>query len=45
MALEKGHINVKPLISAIYPFDQALEAFEHAKIAESIKVLLDFRQQ
>lgn len=44
-ALAKGYINVRPLITAVYPFDQALDAFERAKSRESIKVLLDFRER
>ena len=41
-ALEK-YINVKPLISAVYPFDKALEAFEKAKEKGILKILLDLR--
>jgi alcohol dehydrogenase len=43
-ALTKGRINVRPLISAVYPFNKALTAFERAKEKEVIKVLLDFRE-
>jgi threonine dehydrogenase-like Zn-dependent dehydrogenase len=36
-------IQVDDLISAIYPFDRALEAFEKVKEADTIKILLDMR--
>jgi threonine dehydrogenase-like Zn-dependent dehydrogenase len=42
-ALASGRVDVRPLISAVYPFDQALHAFERAGRKESIKVLLDLR--
>ncbi|MGD0231837.1 MAG: alcohol dehydrogenase catalytic domain-containing protein [Syntrophorhabdales bacterium] len=42
-ALASGRVNVKPLVSAVYPFDEALFAFERAKRKDSLKVLLDFR--
>jgi threonine dehydrogenase-like Zn-dependent dehydrogenase len=41
-ALADGHINVKPLISAIYPFDEAMLAFEQAGKRKMLKVLFDF---
>ncbi|OPY66774.1 MAG: L-idonate 5-dehydrogenase (NAD(P)(+)) [Syntrophorhabdaceae bacterium PtaU1.Bin034] len=44
-ALAGGRINVKPLISAIYPFNQALGAFERARDKGALKVLLDFRDE
>lgn len=40
--LEKGKINIKPLISEIYPVDKALEAFEKNKQKDILKVLLRF---
>ena len=40
--LEKGKINIKPLISEIYPVDKALEAFEKNKQKDILKVLLKF---
>lgn len=40
--LEKGKINIKPLISEIYPVDNALEAFEKNKQKDILKVLLKF---
>ncbi len=40
--LEKGKINIKPLISKIYPVDKALEAFEKNKQKDILKVLLKF---
>jgi alcohol dehydrogenase len=43
-ALARRRIDVKPLISAIYPFDQALTGFERTSEKETIKVLLDFRE-
>lgn len=42
-ALASGRVDVKPLVSAVYPFSQALAAFERAKEKECLKVLLDFR--
>ncbi|GCE48611.1 threonine dehydrogenase-like Zn-dependent dehydrogenase [Thermosporothrix hazakensis] len=39
-ALKRKMVNVKPLISARYSFDQALEAFEHAKQPGTLKVVL-----
>jgi alcohol dehydrogenase len=44
-AIDKGRINVKPLISAVYPFSDALSAFDRAKEEGVIKVLLDFRER
>lgn len=41
-ALEAG-LEVMSLITAVYPFDQALQAFETAQHPESLKVLLDMR--
>ena len=40
--LESGKINTTPLISAVYSFDDALEAFEKNKERDTIKVLLKF---
>jgi alcohol dehydrogenase len=41
--MTKKLINVKPLISAIYKPDRALEAFRKAGSKEALKVLLDFK--
>ena len=38
--LERGLVEVKPLISAIYPLEEGLAAFEKAKERETLKVLL-----
>jgi len=43
-ALASGRVRVRGLISAIYPFAEAISAFEKAGQPESIKVLLDFRK-
>ncbi len=42
-ALVSGRINVKALVSSVYSFDEAMEAFEAAAQPGSLKVLLDFR--
>jgi threonine dehydrogenase-like Zn-dependent dehydrogenase len=41
-ALSKGLIDVKPLITATYPIEKAMEAFERAKDKNSLKVLISF---
>ena len=41
LASEK--IDFQPLVSAIYPVEKAIEAFEHNKSKDSLKVLIDFR--
>jgi threonine dehydrogenase-like Zn-dependent dehydrogenase len=41
--LAKGRINVKPLISAVYPFGEILSAFEKSQEESVLKVLVDFR--
>ena len=41
--MENRLIDVKPLISGIYPFEDAMGAFEEAKKPATLKVLLDFR--
>lgn len=38
--LEQGKIDVKPLISKIYDFDDAIEAFEANKQKDTIKILM-----
>ncbi len=43
-ALDKKVIEVKSLISGIYDFEQAFDAFELCRKGASLKVLLDFRQ-
>lgn len=43
MALE-AQIDVKPLISAVYPLDMALNALDQAIQPETLKVLLDMRR-
>ncbi len=35
-------VDLSPLITAVYPIDKGLEAFEHACTKGSLKVLLDF---
>jgi len=40
--LEKHRIDFKPFISAVYPIDDAIEAFEANKSKETIKVLIKF---
>jgi alcohol dehydrogenase len=42
--LERGFVDVKSLISNIFPFDRALEAFGVAQDPKTLKVLLDFRR-
>jgi threonine dehydrogenase-like Zn-dependent dehydrogenase len=42
-ALANGEMDVKPLITAVYGIDDALEAFERAGEKDSLKVLVDFR--
>ncbi len=39
-ALAQGRIDPRPLITAIYPLDQALEAFKRVRQRESLKILL-----
>jgi threonine dehydrogenase-like Zn-dependent dehydrogenase len=41
-ALSKKLIDVKPLITEIFPFDKAREAFERAISKDAIKVIIDF---
>jgi len=41
LALQNSQIIVDDLISKIYPLAQAVEAFEHAKQPEALKILLD----
>lgn len=43
--LKQGSVDVESLIDQIYPFDQALQAFEHAGQKGSLKILLDFSAQ
>ncbi|NOZ21183.1 MAG: alcohol dehydrogenase catalytic domain-containing protein [Planctomycetes bacterium] len=40
-ALRKKEVAVKPLITAQYPFAEALEAFERAAVPGTLKILLD----
>ncbi|MCP4715021.1 MAG: alcohol dehydrogenase catalytic domain-containing protein [Deltaproteobacteria bacterium] len=40
-----GGLDVEPLISAVYPFDEALAAFDRARQKETLKVLLDMRDE
>jgi threonine dehydrogenase-like Zn-dependent dehydrogenase len=42
-ALASGRIDVKPLISAIYPFNEVQKAFERAREKDAVKVLLDLK--
>ncbi len=41
--LSKKLIDVKPLITEIYSFDKAKEAFERATAKDALKVIIDFR--
>ncbi len=41
--LSAHRIDVRPLISAVYPFDLSLKAFEEAEAKDRLKVLIDFR--
>jgi threonine dehydrogenase-like Zn-dependent dehydrogenase len=43
-ALAKGRVNVKPLVSAIYPLNDVLSALEKTQEKETLKVLLDLRE-
>ncbi|MFA6988956.1 MAG: alcohol dehydrogenase catalytic domain-containing protein [Candidatus Gastranaerophilaceae bacterium] len=40
--LEKKQFDIKSLITSIYPFEKALEAFEINKRKDSLKVLIEF---
>jgi threonine dehydrogenase-like Zn-dependent dehydrogenase len=42
-ALSRKLIDVRPLISGIFPFDRAEEAFKRAQESNSLKILIDFR--
>ncbi|MEJ2697536.1 MAG: alcohol dehydrogenase catalytic domain-containing protein [Candidatus Sulfobium sp.] len=42
-ALSQKRIDVRPLVTGIYTFDRAEEAFRKAKDRESLKVIIDFR--
>lgn len=42
-ALSERLVDVRPLITGIFTFDRAGEAFEKARERESLKVLMDFR--
>jgi threonine dehydrogenase-like Zn-dependent dehydrogenase len=42
-ALASGQIDVKSLITAVYPLDEAQKAFARARERDSLKVLLDIR--
>lgn len=42
-ALSKKIIDVKPLITGIFHFDKAREAFERAIAKDALKVIIDFR--
>ncbi|MBA4390492.1 MAG: alcohol dehydrogenase [Syntrophus sp. (in: bacteria)] len=42
-ALEKRRIDVRPIISGIYKFKDAREAFDRAQAKESLKIIIDFR--
>ena len=42
-ALAEKRINVKPLISGIYPAKDAQKAFEEARNKENLKIIIDFR--
>lgn len=40
--LENKWIDVKPLVTGIFPFDEAVQAFAKAQKADSLKIILDF---
>lgn len=40
--LERGLVEVESLIDDVYPFDQALQAFERAERKDTLKILLRF---
>ena len=40
--LENGLIDVEPLISGVFSFDQVLQAFQTAQEPNTLKILLDF---
>jgi len=42
-ALAEKRINVKPLISGVYPVKDVQKAFEEARNKENLKVIIDFR--
>lgn len=42
-ALAEKRINVKPLISGIYPAKDVQKAFEEARNKENLKIIIDFR--
>lgn len=42
--LNAGQVNPEPLIDAVYPFEQALEAFEHANRKGTLKILLEMAE-
>ncbi len=44
-ALAEGKIDVRPLITGIFPPGRALEAFEKARDGSSLKVIIDFRTE
>ncbi len=44
VAFEKGFLDVKPLISKVFKFDDALEAFAYSKKRGVLKVLIDFSE-
>ncbi len=44
-ALATKRVDVRPLISAVYPFSDVMSALQRAQEKEVLKVLLDFRQE
>lgn len=44
-AISAGRIDVKPLISAVFPFSQVIAALRMAERKESLKVLIDFKRE
>ena len=42
-ALADGSIDVKPLVTGVFPASDAIEAFRAARMKDSLKVLIDFR--
>jgi 2-desacetyl-2-hydroxyethyl bacteriochlorophyllide A dehydrogenase len=43
--LKQGLIQVDDIVSAVFPFDKCLEAFEYATRPNKLKVLIDFNQK
>jgi threonine dehydrogenase-like Zn-dependent dehydrogenase len=44
-ALAQGRLDVRPLISAVFPPEEAKKAFAAARKSGTLKVLIDFRKK